>query len=74
MSTVTQADCDRIARKLNSRSRKRLGYKTPEEVYGADSSSCTSRLTQDWTFSTPVAYATYHLSSLLSGNSGLATV
>ena len=32
---VTQADCDRIAAKLNSRPRKRLGYKTPEECYAA---------------------------------------
>ena len=30
---VTQADCDAIAAKLNSRPRKRLGYKTPEECY-----------------------------------------
>lgn len=30
---VTQADCDEIARKLNTRPRKRLGYKTPEECY-----------------------------------------
>jgi len=32
---VTQTDCDRIAAKLNSRPRKRLGYKTPEECYAA---------------------------------------
>jgi IS30 family transposase len=32
---VTQDDCDRIAAKLNSRPRKRLGYKTPEECYAA---------------------------------------
>ncbi len=30
---VTQSDCDAIAAKLNSRPRKRLGYKTPEECY-----------------------------------------
>jgi IS30 family transposase len=30
---VTQADCDAIAVKLNSRPRKRLGFKTPEECY-----------------------------------------
>lgn len=30
---VTQADCDAIAARLNSRPRKRLGYKTPEECY-----------------------------------------
>lgn len=30
---VTQADCEMIAAKLNSRPRKRLGYKTPEECY-----------------------------------------
>jgi hypothetical protein len=28
---LTQADCDAIAAKLNSRPRKRLGYRTPEE-------------------------------------------
>ena len=32
-ASVTQADCDTIAAKLNSRPRKRLGYKTPEECY-----------------------------------------
>jgi IS30 family transposase len=32
---ITQADCDRIAEKLNSRPRKRLGYRTPEECYAA---------------------------------------
>ena len=35
MSHVTQIDCDAIAAKLNSRPRKRLGYKTPEECYVA---------------------------------------
>lgn len=30
---VTQNDCDAIAAKLNSRPRKRLGYRTPEERY-----------------------------------------
>jgi IS30 family transposase len=29
---VTQRDCDRIARTLNSRPRKRHGYKTPEQI------------------------------------------
>ncbi|HEY5168607.1 MAG TPA: IS30 family transposase [Thermoleophilia bacterium] len=33
MAQVTQADCDAIAKKLNSRPRKRLGYRTPEECY-----------------------------------------
>ena len=33
LAHVTQADCDAIAAKLNSRPRKRLGYKTPEECY-----------------------------------------
>ena len=32
---VTQTDCEAIAAKLNSRPRKRLGYKTPEECYAA---------------------------------------
>jgi len=34
-SGPTQADCDRIAAKLNSRPRKRLGFRTPEECYVA---------------------------------------
>jgi len=33
MEHLTQADCDRIAAKLNRRPRKRLGFRTPEEVY-----------------------------------------
>jgi IS30 family transposase len=33
MAHVTQTDCDAIAAKLNSRPRKRLGYRTPEECY-----------------------------------------
>jgi len=33
LAPVTQADCDRIAYELNTRPRKRLGYKTPEERY-----------------------------------------
>lgn len=33
MASVTQRDCDAIARKLNARPRKRLGYLTPEECY-----------------------------------------
>ena len=31
--TVTQRDCDAIAKKLNTRPRKRLGYRTPEECF-----------------------------------------
>jgi transposase, IS30 family len=33
MSGVTQAHCDYIAYKLNTRPRKRHGYRTPQEVY-----------------------------------------
>jgi IS30 family transposase len=33
MAKVTQLDIDAIADRLNSRPRKRLGYKTPEECY-----------------------------------------
>jgi len=33
MAHITQRDCDAIAAKLNSRPRKRLGYRTPEECY-----------------------------------------
>jgi IS30 family transposase len=33
MARLTQQDCATIARQLNQRPRKRLGYKTPEECY-----------------------------------------
>jgi IS30 family transposase len=33
MAGITQCDCTRIARKLNQRPRKRLGFRTPEECY-----------------------------------------
>jgi len=33
MKELTQWDCNRIARKLNTRPRKRLEYNTPEECY-----------------------------------------
>lgn len=33
MKRVTQARCNAIAKKLNTRPRKRLGYRTPEEVF-----------------------------------------
>lgn len=33
MAHVTQADCDRVARKLNQRPRLRLDYLTPEECF-----------------------------------------
>ena len=33
MKTISQTYCDRIAYKLNTRPRKRLGFKTPYEVY-----------------------------------------
>jgi IS30 family transposase len=35
MANITQADCDRIARQLNTRPRKRLDYRTPEECFHA---------------------------------------
>jgi transposase, IS30 family len=35
MEHVTQADCDRIAAKLNRRPRKRYRWHTPEELYAA---------------------------------------
>lgn len=35
MKNLTQAQCDRIAKKLNTRPRKRHGFRTPEEIlYG----------------------------------------
>ena len=33
LAGLTQRDCTRIARQLNTRPRKRLGYRTPEECY-----------------------------------------
>jgi transposase, IS30 family len=33
MAHLTQHDCNQIAKKLNRRPRKRLGYRTPEECY-----------------------------------------
>jgi IS30 family transposase len=36
MAHVTQRDCNRIAKKLNTRPRKRYGYDTPEERFHAD--------------------------------------
>ncbi|MCG8466648.1 MAG: IS30 family transposase, partial [Gemmatimonadetes bacterium] len=33
MAGITQRDCERIARKLNRRPRKRLGFRAPEECY-----------------------------------------
>ena len=33
MAHVTQDDCDAIAASLNSRPRKRLGFRTPEECH-----------------------------------------
>ncbi len=35
MAGLTQRDCAHIARHLNQRPRKRLGYRTPEECYDA---------------------------------------
>ena len=35
MALVTQQDCDDIAKKLNTRPRKRYGFKTPEELFNA---------------------------------------
>jgi len=34
LSTVTQGYCERISATLNNRPRKRLGFRTPNEVYG----------------------------------------
>jgi IS30 family transposase len=33
MANLTQHDCNRIAKALNTRPRKRLGYRTPEDCY-----------------------------------------
>jgi len=33
LSAVTQSYCERVAARLNNRPRKRLGFRTPNEVY-----------------------------------------
>lgn len=38
---LTQQACDAIARKLNNRPRKRLGYQSPEEVFNGALHACT---------------------------------
>jgi IS30 family transposase len=38
---ITQNDCDRIARALNTRPRKRYGYKTPEQMLLGPKRCCT---------------------------------
>jgi IS30 family transposase len=35
MARITQRDCDRIAKKLNTRPRKRYGFRSPEELFNA---------------------------------------
>jgi IS30 family transposase len=35
MARATQADCDRIAMKLNTRPRKRYAFRTPKELFDA---------------------------------------
>ncbi len=35
MAHLTQHDCNRIAKQLNTRPRKRLGYRTPGGTLGA---------------------------------------
>ena len=35
MATLTQSACDRIAEALNTRPRKRLAYRTPQECFNA---------------------------------------
>lgn len=44
MQEVTQTYCDAMGFRLNSRPRKRYGYRTPQAVYDAKSGNCTSRL------------------------------
>ena len=55
MRDVTQAHCDHIACKLNSRPRKRHGFKTPRRVYDENSDHCTSRLNLRLTISSVAA-------------------
>jgi IS30 family transposase len=39
LAHLTQDDCDSIAKKLNNRPRKRLGYRTPAECYELNSAA-----------------------------------
>lgn len=39
LAELTQADCDRIADKLNDRPRRRLGFRTPRECYEINSAT-----------------------------------
>ena len=39
LAHLTQCDCDRIAKKLNDRPRKRLGFRTPAECYQLNSAA-----------------------------------
>ena len=36
LAGLTQRGCDALARRLNTRPRKRLGYRTPEECFNAN--------------------------------------
>lgn len=44
MKNLTQHECDQIAFELNTRPRKRHGFKTPAEVYHGPETCCTSKL------------------------------
>ena len=44
MAHLSQADCTRIATKLNRRPRKSLANRTPEECHAPDSHRCTTNL------------------------------
>ena len=41
LKDITQKDCDRIAKALNTRPRKRYGYKTPEQMLLGPKGCCT---------------------------------
>ena len=53
MQEVTQTYCDAMGLRLNSRPRKRYGYRTPQAVYDAKSRNCTSRLNPGFIKFTP---------------------
>ena len=46
MADLTQQDCNAISRQLNARPRKRLGYRTPEEVFMRQRTARTSTRAQ----------------------------
>jgi IS30 family transposase len=71
MSVVTQAYCDAMACRLNSRPRKRHGYKSPHEVYYGSSRLLHFNF-EPWRHSHPVRLWPKRHKRLCSGGSNLS--